>query len=281
MSPNDSLFDEPADDGNGAAPEGAPAPEGITAESIEAMLQPLQAKLDTTSKDLATAQEANRALEARLNAQPGPAPAPKTTPDDFVDQFAADPQGTIDTLVEKQVQDRLSQVMPFLEQTNTTTHAALVDSHQRSIDAQYGEGTWEAEIQPLFEHRMASIRQERPSELSNRSVIESEVRGIMGHKIDELSGRKASLATTAADARDKEDERIRSMFQMNGMTGGNGGAPPSSSKELTDAERDYLESKKRAGLTADIQTLRKGRSNSNSLNIDEWRSRQPAGGAAK
>lgn len=273
---DDNLFDTPPDKGvsepstsdiTKAPDKSETAPTGISAEEVQAMIQPLQTQLETTTRDLAASQESYRQLEVRQTAADNPPQTPPTQ-DEFITKFTDDAQGTVQEMIDAGIQKGIAQVVPFLEQQNNTTHDGLVAGHKATIDATYGSGTWESEIEPLFSTQMRDLRKNNAQALSNPSTIDTAVRGIMGHKIDELSTRKAGLATSATEARDVEDQRIMDRFSNTaGMIGG--GSPPANvSRELSDSEKDYMASVRLSGrdmTKSDIQRLREAKGRDGTL----------------
>ncbi len=187
----------------------------------------------------------------------------------------------MEKMVEEGIQKRLQDMMPFFNQQNDTTHDSLVSAEKATIEARFGEGTWEAEIEPLFEREMADLRKTNGQALSNPKTIKAAVSGIMGHKIDELGKRKAELATNAATARDVEDQRVWDGFRTNGMTGGSAPAP-STTRELTETEKDYQRTVRASGRNMtddDIYSLRKSAQRDGSL--ESYQAAQKANGAAQ
>lgn len=264
MSPEDSLFDEPkseAPEDTDGKPGESSGNGGISQDAIEELissqLDPIQTQLEASNLELAAQKETNRALEARLNSSPTDEPAAPTQ-DEFVDKFTNDMPGTVNELVAKGVETQIQPIIDYLKRQNSSDHDSLVSQHQARIDSEYGEGTWHKEYEPVFKSRMDELSRENLSSLSDPSVINREVRGITGLKINELFERKSEFTSSQNTEREKEEQRLMDKFRFNtqGMTGGTHAVPMNTSKEHTDAEKDYLASCKISGHTPDMQKIR-------------------------
>ena len=106
---------------------------------------------------------------------------------------------------------------------------------------------------------MAELKQSNPMALSDSNTVKNEVLGIMGLKRNELNSLKTTNITTSEKAKEEEFETMKSRLNLAGMTGGTSAPLVNTSKELTEAEKDYVASKKLAGLEVDIMALRESK----------------------
>ena len=252
--PNDGLFNDPAEVEEGG--EEQPQPEsspGLSSDDVQRMISTATTQLQA---DNAALQTELRLMRETQNSSPSPAPEPAQTPDEYIDSFTTDAQGTVEKTAQGIVDARIEQMVPLLRQQNDTIHQNLMQSEQKAIEAEFGPTAWTDHFEPTIQARMADLRRANPASLSDPSVISTEVLGVMGLKRNELSEAKDKFTKTATEAKEAEVTELMGRFNMNGM---NGGPAPvaSTSKELTEAEKDYVASKKIAGETVDIQRLRK------------------------
>ena len=275
--PEESLFNEPPAPDPATPPAGEGSPEspdnghasggsgGLTREAVEAMIAPVQADLLATRNELATVNADRQQLQTQIAQLQKPV-EPEPSNEDWVNRFSDDPQKVIAEEAEKLVQTRMQQLAPFLEQQNNTQHDALVNTQKASVDAAYGEGTWDAEFDAPFQARMNQLRQSNAQGLSDPAVIRNTTLELTGLKINELTDRKAGLAKANTEAQEVADQRLLDRFSAGtGMTGGQRIAPVSISRELSPAEKAFLASKELDGGTANIQDLRESASRDGTL----------------
>lgn len=265
---DDSLFNDPAPDpvvppvvpdppAEPASGNGVPA--ALTLSDVQQMIQPLQA-------DLNAAQVQNAQLQTELTRLQNPAP-PDPTQDEFLDGFTSDPRGTIKDLATEVSSAQMAQLAPILTQQIDTTHQSLTDLHRTKIDAEYGAGAWDAEIQPAFEARMAHLRQNSMRDISDPGIVEREVAGMAFSRISQLMERKAAAASAVTDTETAEQQAMIDKVRagMTGMTGGLSAPVPGNPNELSDAEKDYRASKALSGETFDSTAVRASATRGNSL----------------
>lgn len=256
--PDDNLFTSsetppegtPSGDSSGEDSSGNGTPQGLSEAEIQLMIQsstqPLQAENQALQQELQT-------LRQQAN-QPPPVDPPKA--DEWIENFTGDAQGTVQATAAEIVDARFQKLVPYLEQTNATIHTSLIDMERRAVEAEYGPDAWTTHFEPVMNIRMTELQKTNPMALANAGIVKNEVLGIHGLKRNELNSLKSTNTTAATDAKEKDFEAMKSRLNISGMTGGTSAPPVNTSKELSEAEKDYVASKKLAGMDVDIQALR-------------------------
>lgn len=264
-----NLFDNP--DGkspeessdNGKDKEKEDSPQGLSAADVQTMIETATSGLKSDNKVLT---DQLTALRARQTAPAPIVPAIPITGEKFIEDFTNDAPGAVSKLAQEKADEKFNQMLPFLRQQNDTMHQTLIDSERRAVEAEYGAEAWTTHFEPILTARMADLRESNAQSLSDPNVMRTEVLGVMGLKRNELAALKATNTTAASDAKEAEIKELMGRFELSGMTGGNNAPTPNTSKELTEAEKLYIISKKNAGMEVDIHKLRRVReANTNSF----------------
>ena len=263
MPPDDNVFTNPAPDSDpdvdtsssdsASSESGNGTPQGLSEAEVQLMITTSTQQLQTDNQLL---QQELQQLRQQSQQIP-PVDPPK--PDEWIDNFTGDAQGTVKATAEEVVNARLAQLGPYLEQQNTTIHTSLIANERRAVEAEYGTDAWTDHFEPLMNVRMAELKQSNPMALSDSNTVKNEVLGIMGLKRNELNSLKTTNTTASEKAKEEEFETMKSRLNLAGMTGGTSAPLVNTSKELTEAEKDYVASKKLAGLEVDIMALRESK----------------------
>lgn len=264
IDPNVQIPGDPeVSPGNGEADAGDPVQVQAIQEAVAAVVGPMQSSLQSRIDDL---EGMNRDLQSRLETRQTPEPVIDPSNEEFYNEFATDPQGTLKKQIESQLNDGLRQMAPLLQQHNAAAHNAYLAGHQQEIDREFGAGTYRDEFAPILEKRFDQMRQVDPTRLSDPEWLSTEVNGVKGFKFDTLLGRRTSHAEKSEEARTAEVQQMAEHLLNNTALSG-GLTPPSSSntREPTAEEQNYLELQARQGIVRDPADLRTAVTSGNTL----------------
>lgn len=268
--PDDNLFPNSPPEAEPEAPTpSVPAASGVSLAEVQGLLQPLQTELQQTRSENAALQERIAAMANR--------PEPESPAEDFLDTFSNDPRGTLQKEAQSIVDGRLQQLSPLLEQQLTAMSSTLVESQQAAIDREFGPDTWNEHFAPVMELRMKEARKSNPTALIDPNWVKNEVLALKGHKMDTLVELRSNQLKGVEDAKTKEREEMMANFNATGLTGGVNIPPPNTNREATEAEKAYAASRASAGLSTDIEAIRKSKAIGGTLK--EYRAANPRGAA--
>jgi len=280
---DDNLFNEPAAEpivtpDPAADPSGNGLPTSITAEQVQAMIEPMQQDMTRLREELSVSEAARERLAGQLQSvqnQPGPGPAePKA---DFIDAFTDNPEQSVKDLADASTMKAMSQLAPLLEQQNDTIHQTIVNAHKAQVDAEYGPGAWDTHFDTVFQGRVAELRASNARALSDPNIMQTEVHGIGYLKRDALSTMKGETATAVQAAENEKLQHFMSQLSTAGLTGGQAVSPVATSKEPTDDEKAYLASKATAGIEGTtIKDLRESQGRTKGT-LAEWQASKAGG----
>ncbi len=278
--PDDSLFNTPTPEGGAPeTPETPATPEApaLTAEAVQAMINeqtvPLQTELAVTQERLAAANALNDTLSSQYRG-PAPVPTPDLTSDQYIENFTNDALGATRQVAQDAVDKKVGALEPIFQRQNDSIHHSLVQAEKAKVEAEYGEGTWDIHFAPLMDARMAALRNTDALSMANPDVVSNEVLSIMGHKRHALDDVKIKRGEATKVAEEARYEQIRGELNMTGLTGGTTAPPMPIDAPLTDADKDFIESKRLAGQEVDIQKLRRG-VQSGATSWTQWKADQP------
>ena len=281
--PDDSLFNfnEPIpEDTPPAEPEGngiPPAPAGLTQADLAAAMAPLQTQLQQAQQELRDAQSRNTSLEDRLQMLSNQQSQQPKAEEDFLDSFTNNAQGAVEKVAKQQVQEFAGQLTPVLEQTIMGLHTSLMRAKEAEITAEFGPEAWTTHFKPILDNVVSSTRRENPAQLLSSDWLDREVNALKGHKMQDLWSLRENYAKTQAQRENERTENLVSQhFKTHGLTGGVVQRASNGARELTDVDRDYIQSRKQAGQSTDIQELHKLMDFTNKNNLgrgmteDQW-----------
>jgi hypothetical protein len=219
----------------------------------------------------------NQNLAGQLQSRQNPEPTPPTE-DEFLNQFAADPKGSIARAVKEAVGTEFQNLAPILTTHNEVASQGLVEAQRASIDNQFGRGTFEEVVHPLLAKIMDDTRKVDPASLAKPDWIQTQVNSIKGFKMDELIERKTNFQTSTQEAQNQQIDQIAQRArQVAGLTGGQkitGSEDDIKTRELSDEEKAFAASVQAGGQSVDIVNLRRSGQTGNTL--DDWRASRDA-----
>lgn len=206
MSPNDPLFETPAEDGTaepGAKPNGGdPAPVvGLTPEQFNEGIEQVVGGLRDQVGELSTA-------VAKMNQ---PAPVSEPTPDpaqvDFLTAFSENPEAAIKGIISGEMKG----LAPFLSTMIEGGSSAFVDIEAQRIDQEFGAGAWEKFYSKPMGELVNEYRTKQPTALGDRNLIRREVDGLTGRMV----GKLVEHQQTSKDTVEKEGLEKLGVVQEN------------------------------------------------------------------
>ena len=153
-------------------------------------------------------------------------------------------------------------------------HASLLNDQKTAIDAEFGPGTFDAEFSTLMNARVANLRSTNPQALSDPAIMATEIQSIKGLKLNALVDRRTAFQTSGEEAKSTERQKILDEFRMSGISGSYSPPAPTADAPMSDAEKDFIAAKERAGQTVDMKANRAARAR------DGQQINYPTGGAA-
>jgi len=171
---------------NEPAPAAAQAPP--QADNRMDRLESAMAQLTDTVRDAASA----------LRSSP-PQQGPQQTPDEFMNDLAANPQGTIERVATRAAQAMAAQQLnPAVLQVLDTANAQLMNGHRQKVDSELGDGTFDEIFKPQLDKDIAQLRQINPKAVADPATLEALVNRLYGgDNFPVLMDRRRTLEKTA------------------------------------------------------------------------------------
>lgn len=129
-----------------------------------------------------------------------PPQAPQKPPDQYLNDLAADPQGTI----QREARDAAraeadSRLGPALLQMIDTTSKQLLQGYQLKVDSEFGLGTFDEVFRPQLDKDLAQLRAINPQAMADANTIEALVNRLYGgDNFHRLSERRQGLEKAAS-----------------------------------------------------------------------------------
>ena len=249
MPPDDNLFPSEGDPNRpdqlpeGTTPDSADS--GINKEELAGLIQqfvePNTAQMQRITDTQAALSESIQAIAARIGMGEGQqAPAGEVD----VSEFLADPASHINEIAKAQAAEAVREsVAPLLGQIVQQTYNTTVQTQERAIDAEFGQGTWKTHFWPELEPIFDRTQKEAPSQLGNTEAIQRAVDTVKGAKFSILADARVGAVKSQEEAKQAELESLQEIVRSN-MTGGIGrgaGKAP-----LSQEMKDYIETELRA-----------------------------------
>jgi len=279
--PNDTLTPLPGQ--NAPATHAAPAIDAemlqrVVAEAVAPMQKQHQAELESMrnqneglQRELQNVRQ--QFTSATQNAQPD------ASADELLTTLMADPKGFIasqvGSLIDQRLQSFTDNLVPIVEQVNTGMSSTLVSQHRSAIDAKYGTGTFDEQYKPLLDQRLArESKSGNPLRASDGAWMESEMKAITGHLIDDLIVRREQHTKAVAEGCEKETSDLVSRVTTNLGPGGLGSSFfTAESKDPTPEQQQFLDARERAlgSRAKGLPSFEEMRDVSKYKNVDEYR----------
>ena len=149
--------------------------------------------------EMAMAELTNTVRDAATRLTSAPAQAPPRSSEDFLNDFATNPQGVMERVAADTFRKAASETLnPAVLQVLDTASRQLLTSHEMRVDSEFGEGTFNEVFRPQLEKDLNQLRVANPRAMADPATMEALVNRLYGgDNFPKLLERRKALESTA------------------------------------------------------------------------------------